>query len=191
MGLRRILLISAISERLGMKNKRFTLSMFSAWFLASGVLATQPEGGSGTIVTATTDLTVNQYSALEFYADDPKTFSGRINSGDVVATLNVKLPGAPEGIKVAIAGDRTPISRNGSTVTVETETGGLAASLDNTTASYVIKEAEYLPSRANRSAGSSAIIVDGDATLIFRATGDYTPPPGTYSYSFVAQAFFE
>ncbi|SMG25590.1 hypothetical protein [Cedecea sp. NFIX57] len=170
-----------------MKNKLFTLSMLSALFLASGASAV-PAG----IVTATSDFTVNQYTGLKLSAGEPKVFTGRINQGDVLISLKVEIPDAPEGTKVAIAGDKnTSISVDG---TVESETGGIVARLDDVE-NYSIEGSEYIPPSVNKSADSSAIIVTEATELTFRSVHSYTVgkdlDPGTYTYNFVAQAFIE
>lgn len=171
-----------------MSNKLVTASIFlSALFLAPDTLATP----GGIIVTATSDLTINQYSGLKFSANGPKVFEGRLNKGDVLIALQVEIPDAPEGTKVAIAGDKnTSISVDG---TVESETGGIIARLDDVD-KYSIEGSEYIPPNASRTAESKAIIVNGDSAvtaLTFSAVENYTPSPGTYAYNFVAQAFFE
>lgn len=147
------------------------------------------------IVTATSDFTVNQYTGLKLSAGEPKVFTGRINQGDVLISLKVEIPDAPEGTKVNVAvagGDNTPIFSDG---TIVSETGGIVAMLDNVNNNYEIKGSEYIPPGVNKSVDSSAIIVKEATELTFSAVHSYSVgkdlAPGTYTYNFVAQAFIE
>ncbi|WP_156108070.1 hypothetical protein [Cedecea neteri] len=179
---------------MSMKKSFVALSVLSGMFLASSALAAPKQWIGDSLAQAEASFSVSAFSDLKFGASSSKSFNGIVNAGDELFELTVT---APQGMKVAVAGDVISLGASAGDISSSTAPNGGSSITATLADKSFLKSNAYIPPGVidANNAGAGAVVVDGtgaETKVVFIASRDnYGITPGKYGYSFVAQAFTE